>query len=128
MNSTGWESRVKGLHDVGYSWRELANMVGMDKMTLWRQCSPVEGDAGAAVYERLNGEESRVWLTPDERLKDLGVYALKNKKYRSVTDEQMSDEWIECARRDIERGVALVDIARMSGMTRDQANYRLRKK
>ena len=88
----------------------------------------MEGDAGAAVYERLSGEESRVWLTPDERLKDLGVYALKNKKYRSVTDEQMSDEWIECARRDIERGVALVDIARMSGMTRDQANYRLRKK
>jgi hypothetical protein len=128
IQNAGWESRVKGLHDFGYSWRELGGLLGLDKMTLWRKCSDVLGDEQAAAFEKISGIVGRVWLEPSEELKELGESALIDKRYRTVTQQLKADEWTDLARKEIERGVALVDIAKASGMTRDQANYRLRKK
>jgi hypothetical protein len=124
----GWESRVKGLHDAGYSWRVLADDIGMDKMTLWRACAGVKGDDNAWAYAPIKGEESRVWPKPDSRLGDLGEYAKIDSRRRGIEDQRYADEWKELALKERDRGVSIKDIARVSNMSRDQVNYRLRKK
>jgi hypothetical protein len=125
--SEGWQSRIKGLNDAGYGWRVLGGCIGMDKMTLWRQCSKVDADEAAWAFAKVSGIEARVWITPDERLTELGKSAAKDKRYRTATDNREADEWTELALSEIERGVSVSDIAKASGMTRDQVNYRLRK-
>lgn len=124
--TNGCEHRAWEMKQVGWSWRAIARALGVDKMTLWRKCAGASGDVSEEAWAlgRVGGRQVRVWVTPSSEVVELAGYAKERQGGGPSLGMAM---WVEAVKRDLGRGVAIRDIARASGLSRDSVRYRVQK-
>lgn len=118
---------------AGWSYRQVGESMCVGPMKIWRRKRKDPEGILEEVRDRLgegdgkgnkSGPKRRAEVSKDLRAYR-GIFEVR-KSERGVKDREMVREWMDLVEREIDRGVQKTDIARESGMTRDQFNYRMK--
>ena len=118
---------------AGWSYRQIGQMSGCPPMKVWRRHRKNPQKVLEETMKNLgvgdgkgekSGPKKRAEVSKDLRAYQ-GIFDTR-RDMRNEKEQRLVKEWVELVTREVERGVQKTDIARESGMSRDQFNYRMK--